>query len=65
MPGNPRERIECKRQGDLKVMAWCGLVDGKRLEVRWMVEGKGRLQLVTSQQYQDMLQKQAWPDVQN
>ena len=65
MPGNPHERIECKRQGDLKVMAWCGLVDGKRLEVRWMVEGKGRLQLVTSQQYQDMLQKQVWPDVKN
>ena len=59
------EEVECKRQGDLKVMAWCGLVDGKRLEVRWMVEGKGRLQLVTSQQYQDMPQKQVWPDVQN
>ena len=53
------------RQGDLKVMAWCGLVDGKMLELRWILEEKGRPLSVTSQQYQEILQKQVWPEVQN
>ena len=30
-PWVPNEEVECKRQGDLKVIAWRGLVDGKML----------------------------------
>ena len=51
-----QEEVECKRQGDWKLMAWCGLVDGKMLEVRWMVDENGRSQSVTSERYQEMLQ---------
>ena len=49
-----QEKVKCKRQGDWKLMAWCGLVDGKMLEVRWMVDKNGRPQTVTLWQYQDM-----------
>ena len=42
-----QDEVECKRQGDLKVMAWWGLVDGRMLEVRWMVDENGRPQLVS------------------
>ena len=56
-PWVPNEEVECKRQGDLKVMAWCGLVDGRMLEERWMVDENGRAQPVTLRRYQDMLQQ--------
>ena len=42
-----QDEVECKRQGDLKVMAWWGLVDGRMLEVRWMVDENGRPQSVS------------------
>ena len=42
------EEVECKRQGDLKVMAWCGMVDGRMLAVGWMVDENGRSLSVTS-----------------
>ena len=53
-----QDEVECKRQGDLKVMAWWGLVDGRMLEVRWMVDENGRPQSVTLQRYQDMYSRQ-------
>ena len=40
------------RRGDSKAMAWCGLVDGRIVEVRWIVDKNGR-----PQQYQEMLQQ--------
>ena len=45
-----------QRQGDSKVRAWCGFVDGRLQEVRWMVHKNGRPQSVTSERYQEMLQ---------
>ena len=54
-----------ERQGDSKVMAWRGLIDGIMLEVRWMVDEKGRPRSVTSRRYQEMLQQHIWPEVQN
>ena len=39
---NSHEEVECKRQGDLKVMAWCGMVDGRMLVVRWVVDENSR-----------------------
>ena len=44
---HPHEEVECKRQGDSKLMAWCGVVDGRMLVVRWMVDEDGRPQSVT------------------
>ena len=48
-----------KRQGDSKVMAWCGMVDERMLTVRWMVDENGRPHSVTSQ---EMLQQHVWPE---
>ena len=62
---HPHEEFECKRQGDSKLLAWYGVVDGRMLVVRWMVDEGGRPQSVTSQRYQEMLQSQVWPEVQN
>ena len=64
-PWNPHEEVECKRQGDSKVMAWCGMVDGRMLVVWWMVDENGRPQSVTSLRYQEMLQQHVWPEVRN
>ena len=50
-------------QGDSKVMAWCGMVDGRMLAVGWMVDENGMPHSVTSQQYQEMLQQHVWPEV--
>ena len=59
------EEVEFKRQGDSKVMALCGLVHGRMMEVRWKVDENGRPQLVTSQRYQEISQQHVWPEVQN
>ena len=40
-PAHPEEEIECRRQGDSKIMAWVALVDGVGLTVRWMVDENG------------------------
>ncbi len=32
----------CQFQGDSKVMAWVVIVNGKALEVKWMVDDEGR-----------------------
>ena len=61
-PWNPEEEEECRRQGDTKLMAWCGLVDGKMLTVRWMVDKDGRPASVNGERYGDLL-KQVWPEV--
>ena len=63
-PWNPHEEVKWKRQGYLKVMARCWLLNRRMLELRWMVDDNGRPQLVTSQRYQEMLQKQVLPEVQ-
>ena len=34
-------QVECKRQGDSKLMAWCGIVDGRMLTVHWIVDDAG------------------------
>ena len=52
-------------QGDSKVMAWCGMVDGRMLAVGWMVDENGMPHSVTSQRYQEMLQQHVWPEVWN
>ena len=57
--------VECKRQGDSRVMAWCGMVDGRMLAVKWMVDENGRPHSVTSQCYQEMLQQHVWPEGRN
>ena len=59
------EEVECKRQGDSKVMAWCRMVDGRMLAVGWMVDENGRPHSVTSQRYQEMLQQHVWPEAWN
>ena len=59
------EVVECTRQGDLRVMAWCGMVDGKMLVLKWMVDENGRPRSVTSQCYQEMLQQHVWPEGRN
>ena len=61
-PWNPEEEWECKRQGDSKVMAWCGMVDGKMLKVRWMVDEAGRPATVNSARYGELLQE-VWKEV--
>ena len=43
--------------GRFRSDSWCGLVDGRMLELRWMVDENGRPQSVTFQRYQDMLQQ--------
>ena len=60
---NSHEEVECMGQGDSKVMAWCGMVDGRMLAVGWMVDENGMPHSVTSQQYQEMLQQHVWPEV--
>ena len=62
-PWHPEEEVVCKYQGDSKVMAWCGLVDGKALEVRWMVDADGRPASVTSERYLAMIREEVWPEV--
>ena len=52
----------CRFQGDSKVMAWVAIVDGKTLEVRWMVDEEGRNVSVNSELYLNML-KQVWEEV--
>ena len=47
------------------MMARCGLVNGRMVEVRWLVDENGRPQLMTSQWYQEMLQQGIWPEVKN
>ena len=49
----------------MQKVEWCEVVDTKMLAVRWMVDEDGRPQSVTSQRYQEMLQSQVWPEVQN
>ena len=58
-------QVECKRQGDTKLMAWCGVVDGQMLSVRWMVDDVGRPTSVTSERYQALLKDDVWPEVRN
>ena len=58
-PWNPNEEFERMRQGESKVMAWCGLVDGRMLEVRCM-DKKGRPRSVTSERCQNMMQQHVW-----
>ena len=41
VPWHPEEEVECRRQGDTKVMAWCAMVEGRMLRVRWMVDEQG------------------------
>ena len=43
-------------QGDLNVMALCGMVDGRMRTVKWMVDDNGRPHSVTLQRYQEMQQ---------
>ena len=50
-PWNPHAVVKCKRQGDSKVMACCGMVDGLMLAVKWVVDENGRPHSVTSQRY--------------
>ena len=64
-PWNPLEEVECMSQGDLKVMAFCGMVDGRMLTVKWMVDDNGRPHSMTLQRYQEMLQQHVWPEVRN
>ena len=61
-PWHPEEEVECRRQGDSKVMAWCGMVDGRMLQVRWMVDEAGRPASVNGDRYQALLQE-VWPEV--
>ena len=61
-PWNPEEEVECKRQGDTKVMAWCAMVDGRMLKVRWMVDEEGRSASVNGDRYQSLLQD-VWTEV--
>ena len=61
-PWHPEEEVECRRQGDSKVMAWCGMVDGRMLRVRWMVDEAGRPVSVNGDRYQSLLQD-VWPEV--
>ena len=63
VPWNPEEEVECKRQGDSKVMVWWAVVDGKMLAVQWMVDENGRPESVNSERYQDMLKDRIWPEV--
>ena len=60
-PRNPEEEVECKRQGDGKLMVWCGIVDGKMLRVRWFEEG-GRPVSVNADRYQTLLHD-VWEEV--
>ena len=46
-PWHPEEEVEFRRQGDSKVMCWCGMVDRKMLQVRWMIGEDGRPASVT------------------
>ena len=62
-PWHPENEEACRRQGDTKVMAWVGLVDGKGLVVRWMVDEAGRPVSVTSDRYLAMLRDLVWPEV--
>ena len=61
-PWHPEEEVVCRFQGDSKVMAWVAIVDGKALEVRWMVDEEGRNVSVNSELYLNML-KQVWEEV--
>ena len=56
------EVVECKRQGYLRVIAWCRMVDGEMLAVKWMVDENGRPHSMTSQRFQEMLQQHVWPE---
>ena len=62
-PWHPEEEVVCRFQGDSKVMAWVALVDGRALEVRWMVDEEGRNVSVTGDRYLNMIQNQVWPEV--
>ena len=62
-PFHPEEEVVCNFQGDNKVMAWAALVNGKALEVRWMVDEDGRPQSVTAASYLNMMKNHVWPEV--
>jgi hypothetical protein len=61
-PWHPEDEVVCRFQGDSKVMAWVALVDGRALEVRWMVDEDGRNVSVKAKLYLDML-KDVWQEV--
>ena len=62
-PTHPEEVEECRRQGDTKLMAWVGVVDGTALKVRWMTDEEDRPVSVTSARYLAMLRDEVWPEV--
>ena len=53
----------CRFQGDSKVMAWVAIVDGRVLEVRWMVDEEGRNVSVNGERYCSMIADHVWPEV--
>ena len=57
------EEEVCRFQGDNKIMSWAGIVDGKTLEICWMVDDEGCPETVTSACNLDMLKTQVWPEI--
>lgn len=62
-PWHPEEEEVCRFQGDAKVMAWVAVVDGRALEVRWMVDDAGRNVSVTGERYLNMWKNDVWPEI--
>jgi hypothetical protein len=58
---NPHQYVECANQGDEKVMAWVGLIDGKILPVYWFQNENGSPISVNGEAYRNMLNEHVYP----
>ena len=62
-PRYPQEEVECRYQGDQKIMVWAGLVDGPVLMVRWMINDGGGPVSVTAEKYLAVIKENVWSEV--
>jgi hypothetical protein len=62
-PEPKQELIECAAQGDAKVMAWCGFVDGHTLKAYCFMCDNHKPVSVTGESYGLILQNHMWPQL--
>ena len=44
-------------------MSWAALVNGKALEIRWMIDDAGHPASVNAERYLKMIQQKVWPEI--
>lgn len=60
---DPHETVECREQGGEKIMCWAGCVDGKVLQIRWMIDGNNDHISMTGPVYAEEIIRPVWQEV--